>query len=110
MHKLKYIFALSATLLLSSCGFHFANDQLSQKLFKEVKLSSGDKYSDIAIAMRKELRSHGVTLVEEGNVPTLKLNGSTSSDEVVSDRKSTRLNSSHVSISYAVFCLKKTMY
>src|SRR3989442_8904478 len=33
------------------------------------------------------------------------------SDEVVSDcrgdRKSTRLNSSHVRISYAVFCLKK---
>src|SRR5699024_12752934 len=27
---------------------------------------------------------------------------------VVLDRKSTRLNSSHVSISYAVFCLKKT--
>src|SRR5699024_12659679 len=26
---------------------------------------------------------------------------------VVKDRKSTRLNSSHVSISYAVFCLKK---
>src|SRR5690349_22958447 len=25
------------------------------------------------------------------------------------DRKSTRLNSSHVEISYAVFCLKKTM-
>src|SRR6266513_4054441 len=28
----------------------------------------------------------------------------------VGDRKSTRLNSSHVSISYAVFCLKKTNY
>src|SRR5699024_12807794 len=27
--------------------------------------------------------------------------------EAVRDRKSTRLNSSHVSISYAVFCLKK---
>src|SRR5207249_6585766 len=26
---------------------------------------------------------------------------------VIQDRKSTRLNSSHVSISYAVFCLKK---
>src|SRR5207249_5768017 len=26
---------------------------------------------------------------------------------VMADRKSTRLNSSHVSISYAVFCLKK---
>src|SRR5689334_24013851 len=28
-------------------------------------------------------------------------------DEVAEDRKSTRLNSSHSSISYAVFCLKK---
>src|SRR5699024_11872012 len=28
-------------------------------------------------------------------------------DAVKKDRKSTRLNSSHVSISYAVFCLKK---
>src|SRR5207249_12263834 len=28
-------------------------------------------------------------------------------DREVQDRKSTRLNSSHVSISYAVFCLKK---
>src|SRR5207249_6503085 len=28
-------------------------------------------------------------------------------DAIAEDRKSTRLNSSHVSISYAVFCLKK---
>src|SRR5690625_6309567 len=28
-------------------------------------------------------------------------------DNIVTDRKSTRLNSSHVAISYAVFCLKK---
>src|SRR3712207_8983549 len=28
-------------------------------------------------------------------------------DAVVEDRKSTRLNSSHANISYAVFCLKK---
>src|SRR5699024_11235568 len=28
-------------------------------------------------------------------------------EEIEKDRKSTRLNSSHVSISYAVFCLKK---
>src|SRR5699024_8160627 len=30
--------------------------------------------------------------------------------EVAEDRKSTRLNSSHVSISYAVFCLKKKIF
>src|SRR5258707_108211 len=29
------------------------------------------------------------------------------SDALISDRKSTRLNSSHANISYAVFCLKK---
>src|SRR3712207_7517047 len=29
---------------------------------------------------------------------------------VVEDRKSTRLNSSHANISYAVFCLKKKKY
>src|SRR3712207_9059233 len=31
----------------------------------------------------------------------------TSSAEICGDRKSTRLNSSHANISYAVFCLKK---
>src|SRR5207249_11565697 len=31
----------------------------------------------------------------------------TGEDRIPADRKSTRLNSSHVSISYAVFCLKK---
>src|SRR5438477_2593010 len=30
--------------------------------------------------------------------------------KVFGDRKSTRLNSSHMSISYAVFCLKKKIY
>src|SRR2546422_5459662 len=37
------------------------------------------------------------------------LRGSTRADEIeeVGDRKSTRLNSSHGYISYAVFCLKK---
>src|SRR5690349_15930516 len=38
--------------------------------------------------------------------PMLSLENAFSADEV-EDRKSTRLNSSHVEISYAVFCLKK---
>src|SRR5438034_3298200 len=40
----------------------------------------------------------GVTLTAEGKLFL---------DEVWEDRKSTRLNSSHTVISYAVFCLKK---
>src|SRR5690625_6700076 len=38
-------------------------------------------------------------------IPYTWKNGST--PKTISDRKSTRLNSSHVAISYAVFCLKK---
>src|SRR5437660_3943470 len=37
----------------------------------------------------------------------LELNVNTEAGVVTQDRKSTRLNSSHVAISYAVFCLKK---
>src|SRR5204863_7050212 len=33
--------------------------------------------------------------------------GSSANEAIFTDRKSTRLNSSHVEISYAVFCLKK---
>src|SRR5690625_3449521 len=47
-------------------------------------------------ALAEVLRMHGVTLDYEH----LKA-------KRVTDRKSTRLNSSHVAISYAVFCLKK---
>src|SRR5690606_41275759 len=38
---------------------------------------------------------------------TFSLSQSSSRDRTMEDRKSTRLNSSHVKISYAVFCLKK---
>src|SRR5690625_412363 len=44
-----------------------------------------------------EIFKAGLELLEEDNSKAL----------LVSDRKSTRLNSSHVAISYAVFCLKK---
>src|SRR5689334_24108081 len=43
--------------------------------------------------------------VYTGTVPAAKLK--IMGVDVFSDRKSTRLNSSHSSISYAVFCLKK---
>src|SRR5690349_22185787 len=43
--------------------------------------------------------------IGEGNLDQLV--SVSSKDELAQDRKSTRLNSSHVEISYAVFCLKK---
>src|SRR5690606_17517506 len=51
----------------------------------------------------------GVALVQQGKrVALLDADlGLANVDLVLGDRKSTRLNSSHVKISYAVFCLKK---
>src|SRR2546426_6645966 len=40
-------------------------------------------------------------------ISVIDVSGDLSSTRVIIDRKSTRLNSSHLVISYAVFCLKK---
>src|SRR5947209_15380584 len=56
-------------------------------------------------------RSPGLTVNDTG--PSAVVSGrvgyanATSSNQIAPDRKSTRLNSSHANISYAVFCLKK---
>src|SRR5690625_2164343 len=53
---------------------------------------------------------HGMplaALLGYGNERLVTLDGLVGSEPKIEDRKSTRLNSSHVAISYAVFCLKK---
>src|SRR5688572_31333617 len=52
----------------------------------------------------QELRDAGM------NPPAHSQSGREKHHEVAEDRKSTRLNSSHSQISYAVFCLKKKKY
>src|SRR2546429_3406188 len=54
----------------------------------------------------EEWQTYDIRLV--GRQVTVALNGQTIIDHgTIEDRKSTRLNSSHGYISYAVFCLKK---
>src|SRR5699024_12378363 len=60
-------------------------------------------------ANQDELTGLGTGFIDLDN----KLSGLQKSDLILlaaRDRKSTRLNSSHVSISYAVFCLKKKIH
>src|SRR3712207_7165953 len=52
-------------------------------------------------ATPEEMARHLVGLQAQENLPPFLS---------LQDRKSTRLNSSHANISYAVFCLKKKMY
>src|SRR3712207_7528353 len=52
---------------------------------------------------------HGVVFSVTNSAGIRKADGTfyRASDPISTDRKSTRLNSSHANISYAVFCLKK---
>src|SRR5690554_7782782 len=76
------------------------------------------KYSDLALSDNTLSAGDDRSITVSASVENT---GPRSGDEVVqlyvkdleasiTDRKSTRLNSSHVRISYAVFCLKKKKY
>src|SRR3712207_6865917 len=70
---------------------------LLQRLFREVLGSPNLESSPYGSRTRAELAA----LAHPG------LQASVTDLEYAQDRKSTRLNSSHANISYAVFCLKK---
>src|SRR5438045_7115348 len=55
------------------------------------------------VKLSPEAGNIGALLQKFLDLPFVKREGT----EVIRDRKSTRLNSSHLGISYAVFCLKK---
>src|SRR5690349_23666750 len=59
-------------------------------------------------AVRTPARNRGLPFVHRDHIPAQPADLAAERElEEPQDRKSTRLNSSHVEISYAVFCLKK---
>src|SRR5689334_25446024 len=91
-------------MLLVSFFFFFFNDTATTEIYT---LSLHDARSDLWRCRRRrhqQRRAAGLVLhVQRGAQPPVLEQGRLS----LQDRKSTRLNSSHSSISYAVFCLKK---
>src|SRR5699024_12166697 len=79
-------------------------ESMAEQAPQELALISQDQLSRLLDNVGSELVSYGATLVSlsgvAGVVSLLVFL------VLIPDRKSTRLNSSHVSISYAVFCLK----
>src|SRR5690625_5816801 len=63
-------------------------------------------YSALAVNGARISREQ-VELIKRSPIERLYLAGDNDEQGRILDRKSTRLNSSHVAISYAVFCLKK---
>src|SRR5699024_11539808 len=72
------------------------------------RVTSSMQYSSLlpSILFKPQL-SHGFKIKTKNNEPFSFIEKSSFLFILYRDRKSTRLNSSHVSISYAVFCLKK---
>src|SRR5690625_1242948 len=79
------------------------------KLANTVKVTLGPKGRNVVLDKKwgaPTITNDGVTIAREVEIEDPYENlGAQLTKEV--DRKSTRLNSSHVAISYAVFCLKK---
>src|SRR5690606_39706296 len=77
-------------------------------LFRSTRIKGATprKHSDILTLVMLEARK---TFIPKGGVtnPISAVLVMMMPNQTPSDRKSTRLNSSHVKISYAVFCLKK---
>src|SRR5258708_25614745 len=69
-------------------------------LFRSAHGLGADLLGRPFLEVERVLALHALALAD---LPSVRL-------EIVQDRKSTRLNSSHQIISYAVFCLKKKTY
>ena len=85
MKSIKTICFVGATAFLTACGWHFDNGAAVPAELKTMALESSAPYSEMSMAMRKQLLSNNVNLVPaKQGVPVLRLNKQTSSDKVAS--------------------------
>src|SRR3712207_3449851 len=110
MSRLLWATVLLAATLGPSLGAQTATADERDVLATVQRLFDAMRARDTA-AMRSLFapgaRLVGVRTRQSGEVVMQELTAGQFADFVARDRKSTRLNSSHANISYAVFCLKK---
>src|SRR3712207_6909751 len=97
MRKLMMLAAMVAVVLVAAAP---AMAQLAQE-FSQEDVESGDVEPTVEISNKGNNVNICGTVLQSAN------SGNVQNEQGVVDRKSTRLNSSHANISYAVFCLKK---
>src|SRR5690606_41990642 len=100
-----FLYFPASTSMISTISLH---DALPIFFICVTGVSGSGKSSLINATLQPILSQHFYNSVEDP-LPYKSVDGLEFVDKVirVEDRKSTRLNSSHVKISYAVFCLKK---
>src|SRR5690606_41986313 len=84
----------------------------SSDLLYQLALAPEDETEQLAVFAARDHRANALVIVSEAEAQSSELEAfraswKNSGGTIAADRKSTRLNSSHVKISYAVFCLKK---
>ena len=85
LKQLKAAFITVGLLMLTACGFQFQNGALIPQELQTLRLESSDPYSDMSVAMRRQLLLNNVKLVDEkSGVPVLRLNKTTINDKVAS--------------------------
>src|SRR5204863_7633551 len=97
--SLNYQYTLSTDVIFMSCLFFFIDTATTEiytlSLHDALPICPPGVWRDVLLVVEGPPRPHVA-----GAPPTR-------FHDPLTDRKSTRLNSSHVEISYAVFCLKK---
>lgn len=84
LKRIKKICLILSVMLLAACGFQFQNGQLIPKELQTLKLESSDPYSDMTVALRRQLQLNNVKVVDTGNVPVLRINQVSNQDVVAS--------------------------
>src|SRR5690625_6476403 len=90
-------------------GTKVVNDLSPEAVIKSIHIAQGLGATSAYTWLKLPAVDDMERVMDATTMPTLILGGDPVDDDPVAlrDRKSTRLNSSHVAISYAVFCLKK---
>lgn len=85
LRHIKKALFLTALFTLSACGFQFQTGQMVPAELQTLTFESSDPYSDMSMAMRRQLQLNNIKLVETAeNVPVLRITNITTNDEVVS--------------------------
>src|SRR3712207_9217365 len=103
--RLQIYTLVTETTHLQSILFFF-NDTATTEIYT-LSLHDALPISSFGLEQREELIVYLRRELRQGDVVLLKGSRGLEMETIVEDRKSTRLNSSHANISYAVFCLKK---
>lgn len=83
--SIKKLALIAGVSLLSACGWHFQNGALIPQELHTLAFESGDPYSEMSMAMRRQLQANDVNIVPATQgVPVLRINKQTTSDEVAS--------------------------